>query len=178
MHHIREEVLYELVLTDLQRITQFAKDYESKFVETLTSNSEKLRKSELLKSKKELDKAQKRVLELEGLFRKIYEDNYSGRISDEQFVSLSNGFDGEKAELLAKIAGLQTILDEQHSQTENTGKFLSVVKKYTEITELTPTLLHEIIEKVVVHEADRSSGVRTQKVDIHYNFIGVIPAEG
>ena len=177
-HHIRLEVLYQLVLSDLQRITQFAKEYEKKFVETLTSNNEKVRKSELLKSKKELDKAQKRIAELDGLFRKIYEDNYSGRISDEQFVSLSNGFETEKVELQAKADNLQNILDEQNSQTENTGKFLQIVKKYTNIQELTPTLLREFIEKILVYEADKSTDTRTQKVEIYDNFIGVIPAEG
>lgn len=177
MHHIRQEVLYELVLADILAVSMLASQYESKLVEILTAGNEKVRKSKMLKAQKELAKAQKRISDLDGLFRKIYEDNYSGKLSDERFVMMSNGYDAEQKDLKSKEIALQSALEEQNTKSQNTEKFLAIVKKYTDIQEITPVLLHELIEKIVVHEADKSTGERLQQVDIHYNFVGVISQE-
>ena len=126
------------------------------------------------KRKRELAAAKKRYDELDRLFTKIYEDNASGKISDERFGKMSAAYEAEQAELSKTIYEYSTAIIEQTNQAQNAKKFLSIAKKYSQITELTPQILHEFIDKIVVHAPDRSSGRRVVQIDIHYNFIGTI----
>ena len=114
-------------------------------------NSVQKQSSELAKSKKKLREAEKRIAELERLFTRLYEDNVSGKISDERFAMMSAGY------------------DEEQKSTDVTA-FIKEVQKYEHITELTPEIMHELIEKIVVHAPDKSSGHRTQEIEIHYRF--------
>ena len=102
--------------------------------------------------------------------------NVSGRLSDERFEKLSVDYESEQKQLAERAAVLETELAEQGEKAANVGKFLAIVRKYTDIQELTPTLLREFVDKIVVHEPDRSSGKREQKIDIYYNFVGELVA--
>lgn len=92
----------------------------------------------------------------------------------ERFAKLSDGYEKEQAELKQSIEELREVVAAAEAQTVNIQSFMKIVKKYTEPTELTPTLLREFVEKVVVHAPDKSSGHRVQRIDVHYNFIGEI----
>ena len=91
-----------------------------------------------------------------------------------RFAKLSGGYEKEQEELAASVEELRPIVAEGETQTVNIQSFLKIVKKYTEPTELTPALVHEFVEKIVVHAPDKSSGHRVQQIDVHYNFIGEI----
>ena len=97
-----------------------------------------------------------------------------GKLSAERFAKLSESYESEQAELKQAVEKLQTVLDAVEAQSVNMRSFLKIVKKYTEPTELTPALLREFVEKIVVHAPDKSSGHRMQRIDVHYNFIGEI----
>lgn len=97
-----------------------------------------------------------------------------GKLSAERFAKLSGNYEQEQTELKQLVEELHSIVAATEAQSVNVKSFLKIVKKYTEPTELTPELLHEFVEKIVVHAPDKSSGHRTQRIDVHYNFIGEI----
>ena len=108
------------------------------------------------------------------IIQRLYEDHVVGKLSEERFVKLSEGYEQEQAELKQSIEDLSAIVHTAQTQTVNVQSFLKIVKKYTQPTELTPALLREFVEKIVVHAPDKSSGHRVQRIDVHYNFIGEI----
>lgn len=121
-----------------------------------------------------LSQAQRRIEELDRLFQRLYEDNVSGKICDERFKKLSGGYEAEQKELQDKVAILQAELTGQEEQSMNLDRFLAIVKKYTETEKLTPTILNEFVEKIIVHAPDKGTGKRAQQVEISYNCVGVI----
>lgn len=171
-HSIRTAVLRELVLDAIKKVSGFVKSNEAEFIHQVREASA-VRQMETAKShKKQIAKEQKRVEELNTLIRRIYEDNVSGKLTDKRFALLSAEYEREQAELEQSIKTLQAGLDSFDADTVRADKFIEIVKKYTDFTELTAPMIHEYVEKIVVHEADKSSGERTQKVDIYLNFIG------
>jgi hypothetical protein len=117
-------------------------------------------------------KEQKRITELNGLIRRTYEDNYNGKLSDKQFELLSSEYEREQNQLEESIAKLQAELDSFNADTDRADRFISIVKRYTDFSELTPSMITEFVDKILVHEADKSSGEREQAVEIYLNFIG------
>jgi DNA invertase Pin-like site-specific DNA recombinase len=173
-HFIRVVVLETLVLQNLQRIVAYAQEDEDEFVRRVMENKLAVQRTEQEQSKRKLEKQQRRITELDAIIQKLYEDNVKGKLTDERFAKLSATYEAEQAELERSTESLQNIVEAAEMQSVNIKSFLKIVKKYTEPTELTPQLLHEFVDKIVVHEADKSSGHRIQRIDIHYNFIGEI----
>ena len=171
-HYIRTVVLEKLVLEDIRRVSAYAKDHEDEFVQMVMERTMSRARKELAAKKKELEKSKHRISELDGLFKRLYEDNVSGRLSDERFDKLSADYEAEQRELTERAGLLEAKLAEQGEKAANVGKFLSIVRKYTDIQELTPTLLREFVDRIIVYEPDKSSGKRQQKIEIHYNFVG------
>ena len=134
------------------------------------SNSVLKQSSELTKAKKSLKQAENRIAELDKLFTRLYEDNVSGRISDERFDMMSKGYDDEQAKLKVTAAELTAYIQSAEQKSSDVTEFVKLVRKYEHITELTPEIMHEFIEKIVVHEPDKSSGKRVQKIDIYFRF--------
>jgi len=116
----------------------------------------------------------KRISELDLLFQRIYEDNANNKISDERFLKMSMAYESEQSQLKQETEMLETELAGEKQTVTNTERFLSLVRGYTEIDTLSPTILHEFIEKIVIHAPDRSSGKRKQKIEIYYNSVGII----
>lgn len=171
-HYIRTVVLEKLVLAGIREVSAYAREFEDEFVKmVMEQNMAKVQK-ELTAKKKELEKSKRRISELDGLFKRLYEDNVCSRISDERFEKLSADYEAEQKHLIERTVVLEADLAEQGEKAANVGKFLAVVRRYTDIQELTPTLLREFVDKIIVHEPDRSSGKREQKIEIHYNFVG------
>ena len=132
--------------------------------------SEVRQSSDMAKAKKTLRQAEKRIEELDRLFKRLYEDNVSGKISDERFETLSNGYEDEQKALKANVAELSAKIENAEQKTSDVSSFIRLVKKYESFTELTPEIMHELIDKIVVHAPDKSSGHRTQQIDIYYRF--------
>ena len=125
--------------------------------------------------KKELEAAEKRISELSAIFKRLYEDSVTGRISDERFSELSADYEAEQRELKERAAALREELSRVREAAENAEKFMNIVRKHTTIEELTPTLLREFVEKIVVHECSYDeNGTRRQDIDIYYSFVGKV----
>ena len=173
MHYIRNVVVEQLVLENLREVVSYVKAYEDEFVQMVMDADIKQKSKELAKKKRVLSDKEKRYTQLDGLFQRIYEDNVSGKLSDERFVKLSQGYEAEQKDLQSEIEALRMELSQEEQQSVNVKAFLSTVKKYTEIPELTSEIVHEFIDRIIVHEADKSSGKRIQEIEIIYNHIGV-----
>ncbi len=121
-------------------------------------------------SKKLLSKDERRIEELDRLFKRLYEDNVLGKIDDERFSQMSADYTGEQRRLREETAKLRTLIDEKEQKNSDISHFLEIVRKYEHVPELTPKLMHEFVEKIVVHEADKYSGHREQEVEIYFRF--------
>ncbi len=126
----------------------------------------------LKRRKKELEQAQKRIAELDRIFKRIYEDDISGAISHERFLKLSGEYEAEQKELMAFAKSEQTAVNTYEQDKADFDSLAAIIRMYVGITELTPTIVNEFVKKIVVHAPDKSSGHRRQKVEIIWNFIG------
>ena len=169
-HFIRTEVLRTIVIAELNKLLETVHNNEDEFIRAAMENSVQSQEAELKKAKKLIKQYEKRVAELDKLFTRLYEDNVSGKISDERFEMMYKGYEDERAELKVKISELSSIIEEKEQKSADTSQFLEIVRKYTEITVLTPEIMHELIERIVVHAPDKSSGHRVQQIDIYYRF--------
>lgn len=169
-HYIRKSVLKELVLADLQRVLSYVKTHEKEFIRHANEYNAKSMQKALSRQKKELEKATVRMNELNILFRKLYEDNALGKLSDEQFVFLTSGYDEEKETLTRRIAELSQEIDKVTERNVDVRKFVAIVRKYTAIQELTYENVHEFIDRILIHELDKETN--TRKIEIMYSFVG------
>lgn len=173
-HYISYMDIYEIVLADIQRHAWIAREQESTFVEMVATMSQSQQKKQWGTAMKERDKLTRRESELQTIQRKLYEDNALGKITDEQYVALSRDFTAEQAQLQERLKLLEEQLQQAESKRENTTRFLELVREYTDMKELTKPILNELIDKVVVYDAEKVNGKRVQRIDIYYRFIGLI----
>ena len=171
-HYIRKSVLKELVFADLQRVLAYVKEHEQKFVRTAAECGEQAAKKALAQKRKELDKAERRMDELNLLFRKLYEDTALGRLSSEQFALLTSGYEDEKAALAKRTAELRREIDTAAERGADVKRFVALVRRYSEISEVTYENVHEFIDRILVHELDRETN--TRKIEIFYSFVGKV----
>jgi DNA invertase Pin-like site-specific DNA recombinase len=172
MHYISTESVRQLILETIRCTAAYARESEAEFVELIREASS-VRQGETAKGhKKQIAKNEKRIAELDSLFRKTYEDFSAGLLTESRFRQLSDSYESEQAALRSQTAGLKAELEQFDSDSLRADKFLELARRYSEFDELTAPMLHEFVEKVIVHEADRSSGKREQRVDIYLNFIG------
>lgn len=169
-HYIRTCVLNEIVLGELNKLLETIKENEEEFINSAMNHSVQKKSSELTKAKKTIKQAEKRIAELDKLFTRLYEDNILGKISDERFTVMSAGYENEQKMLKETVSELRAITAHAEKQASDVTAFLKAVHKYEHITKLTPEIMHELIEKIVVHEADKTSGKRVQQIDIYYRF--------
>lgn len=170
VHYIRTCVLNEIVLGELNKLLATVKADEDEFLQTAMNNSVQKKSSEITKAKKTVKQAEKRIAELDKLFTRLYEDNVLGKLSDERFTMMSTAYEEERQKLKATVSELTALIDASEKKSSDVTAFLEIVRKYEHITRLTPEIMHELIEKIVVHEADKSSGKRVQQIDIYYRF--------
>jgi hypothetical protein len=171
-HYIRTSVIREMVLETIRKISGHVRENEAEFVEKVREMST-IRQTETAKShEKQLAKNKRRISELDMLFRKTYEDNASGKLTDKRFEQLSSEYEREQTELETQNAQLQAELDVFNADSVKVDGFIELVRRYTEFKELSTPMLNEYIEKIVVYEPDKSSGERIQDLDIYFNFIG------
>ena len=125
--------------------------------------------------RKQLEKDEKRIQELDRLFIRLYEDNVSGKVSDERFAMMSRGYEDEQCQLKANAEVLRQEIETQEQQNQNLDSFIQKIRKYAELTELTPYAAHELIKAIYIGAPDKSSGKRRQSIHICYDLIGFIP---
>ena len=179
MHYIPTQKLEAAILSTIQRVSWYVRNNEAEFIERVREASD-LRQEEAVKdSKTQLAKAKRRHKELDGLVKKLYEANATGKLPDKHFTRLLAEYDEEQAALEASMTEWQEQIDNWNADKLKTEKFIELVKRYTDFSELTTPMLNEFIEKVVVHEATGGRGnSRRQRLDIYLNFIGAfeVPA--
>ena len=178
-HFIRTELLTAGVTDNLRKITSYAAKHEARFMKLLVEQNEDGGRRRNAARKKELETAQKRISELSAIFKRLYEDSVTGRISDERFSELSADYEAEQKELKERAAGLQAELSKSQEAAENAEKFMKVVRRHTSFEELTPPLLREFVEKIVIHESvaldgKRRGKLRRQEIEIYYSFVGKV----
>lgn len=173
-HFIRVVVLEKLVLENLQKVIAYANDYEDEFARQIMENKLSEQMETQADAKRLLEQQSRRIVEIDSIIKRLYEDNVSGKLSDERFAKMSGDYEQEQRTLAASTEELRGIVERDEKQTVNVKSFLKLAHSYYEPTELTPTMLREFVDKIVVHAPDKSSGHRVQQIDIHYNFVGEI----
>ncbi|WP_366447447.1 DUF4368 domain-containing protein [uncultured Ruminococcus sp.] len=143
---------------------------EEEFVRTTIDSRNAEYLSEVKNAKKLLTKSEKRIAELDRFFTRIYEDNVSDKISDARFEVMSKNYENEQEQLRIKVAELTKFIEDKEQKCSDIHDFIELVKKIKHIDELTPKSLREMIERIIVHEPDKSSGHRTQEIEIIFRF--------
>ena len=171
-HYVRVDFLEQVVLGEIRRLTKYAGLYEDDFLKEVIGHSRQAEETERRLKEKELKSLLARDDELDGLFERIYEDNVSGKLSDDRFAKMSRRYEEEQKELSEKIKKFRSEIEKQSSRATSTDMFVSIVRKYTRARKLTPRMLNELVEKIEVYNAEKIDGEWVQRLRIHYNCVG------
>lgn len=175
-HYISTRALRTLILETIRTVSAYARSNEKEFTKRVREASQ-VRQAEAARDlKRKLNRDRKRSAELDGLIKKLYESFATDKLTEKRFELLSGEYEREQAELDAAIETSQAGLDTFIEDTAKVGQFLALAKKYTDFAELTTPMIYEFVEKILVHAPDRSSGERTQEVEIFLKFIGKFEA--
>ena len=178
MHFIREETLKLFVLQRIFDVTALFFDDAMAFEEAAKKQHFQEAEKEAQKRKREIAQAEKRIGELDRIFKRIYEDDISGTISHERFLKLSTDYEAEQRELTEQVKTWREVVEIFEQDRSDFDSFAAIVRKYVGIRELTPTIVNEFVKKIIVHAPDKSSGHRRQKIELVWNFIGEVNLPG
>lgn len=178
MHFIREETLKLFVLQRIFDVTALFFDDAMAFEEAARKQRFQEAEKEAKKRKREITQAEKRIAELDRIFKRIYEDDISGTISHERFLKLSADYEAEQKELTEHVKTWRDAVEAFEQDQADFASFAAIVRKYVGIRELTPTIVNEFVKKIIVHAPDKSSGHRRQKIELVWNFIGEVNLHG
>ena len=173
-HFIRNVVLCELVLKHIKNVLSYLQQFESAFVQEVLDKANEEHKFSVQKAKKDVVVLKARFGNLDLLFKRLYEDMVAEKISEERFDTLSADYEAEQKQLKEEIAKLEELIESQSQKQYDLELFLKNVRKYTEPDELTAEMVNTLIDKIIVHAPDKSSGHRKQKVEIFYRAVGII----
>ena len=173
-HYIREKVVEQIVLESMQRILLNVQAFEKEFARKQMDCYTEDKKKQLAAKRRELSKAKKRIAEIDALIQKIYEDNASGKLSDERYATLSLSYEEEQKTLKAAVPEMQSFLETETDKNESLQRFIQKVKQITELKVLTPELIHEFVDKIVVYAPRYLDGKRVQLLDIYYSGVGIL----
>jgi DNA invertase Pin-like site-specific DNA recombinase len=171
-HQIRNAVVEELLLDGIRRVTAFARDCEDEFMEMVTKKTRSELDKSMRDSRRELEQAQARIAKLDEIIQRLYEDNIEGKISDERFAKMTANYEAEQQTLEKRVTELKSIMTEEKESALNVDHFLTLVRKYTDIKELTAEIIREFVEKIFVYKPERIDGRRVQRIKIVWNCIG------
>lgn len=173
-HHIRDTVLEQLVLEELRALVDYVSKNEKMFITHVLVKSRHEWRKEKATRKRTAEKHRRRVAEIDLLIERLYADNVSGKVPDERYAKMSSKLEDEQATLVKMLAELDEEITEQSERENDLGRFLDTLKRYTKIAQLTPAIVHEFIDKIIIHEPERARRDRLQKVEIVYHKIGAI----
>ena len=177
-HRIREVALDEIILEEIRRTTYYARTKTREFVEFINKKSSSENRRELTAKTNELGKLEKRNTELNALFKRLYEDNVLGKITNEQFRMLSDGYNSEQRTIAEQIPILQKQIEELKASSTNVERFVMISNKYTDLQTLTPEILRTFIDKVIIHErTEKWAKTAEQQIDIYFRYVGCIVPE-
>ncbi len=176
-HFIRTDYLKAAVAENLRKVTGYAAGHEARFAKLVAEQNEAGDKRKASSMRKQLEESKKRAGELDRIIKHLYEDSVLGKITEERFGILSGEYEAEQKELKTKSAEIQAELEQSREISDGTEKFMGIVHRYANFEELTPTMLREFVDRIVVHEATAKDGkmhgkLRMQEIEIYYSFIG------
>lgn len=171
-HQIRNVVVEELLLDGIRRVTAFARDHENEFVEMVTKKTRIELDKSMRDGKRELEQSQARIKKLDEIIQRLYEDNIEGKISDERFAKMTANYEAEQHTLESRVMELKSTMTTEKESALGVDHFLTLVRKYTDIKELTAEIIREFVEKIYVYKAERIDGRRVQRIKIVWNCIG------
>ena len=170
-HYIREDVLRDVVLERIRAVTEYVRaDVEGFQEDWLMCRREEQEKS-IREDRRRLEKSKKRLADIDKLITRIYEDMVLGSLSQERYQKMLEGYEAEQAALNNEVIGLEDWVATREEMEDNVDQFLALLEKYVDIPELTQTIVNEFIKQIIVYAPDKSSGKRTQKVKIVFNFL-------
>ena len=173
-HYIRVDFLEQIILREIQRLTRFAEHYEDEFIKLVKGFVHQTGETEHKRKERDLAKLTNRNKEIDKLFERLYEDNASGKVNDERYYRMSANYESEQSENSKRIKLLRDELQRDNGQKYAADSFISIVRKYTNPTELTQFMISELIEKIEVFHAEKIDGVTVQRLNIHYHCVGEI----
>ena len=175
-HQIHNVQVEEILLRELKRITAYAREHEDDFIRLVTKQSETELNRQLRSSNRELAQAEERIGKLDGLIQRLYEDNVEGKISDERFAKLSASYEAEQNALEGRVKELRQFIDAAKEDQLNVDSFIGMVRRYTDITELSAEIIRSFVERIEVLKPEKVPGTRTKKqtIVIYWNFIGAV----
>ena len=173
-HSIKEDTVKQLILETIQYALKSVRMDEAAFIKSMRSASEVRDKGEVKKLKAGLSKKERRFADLDLLIKKVYEDNAMGKLPDRRYEMLSSDYEKEQQEIEVSMREIQEKLMQFEQDTDRTEEFLSLVHKYTDIQELTPAIVNEFVDKVMVHKIEKTDGDRVQEIEIFLNYIGKV----
>ena len=176
-HYIRAAVLEDGTLKNLRLVCLLVSCFEDEIRESVGALRTEEAKKELSGKKKLLQKSENRIAELDRLFKRIYEDNVNGKLSDSRFKTLADDYETEQAELIQKVELLKKEIEDFQEKTDNIELFIRKAKMYNGVEKLTPKVLNDMVKAVYIHAPEKENGVRTQEIEISYNHIGILPNE-
>ena len=173
-HYVREAVLKSIVLNQIRCIASYICSDAVDFADEWMNRQRSQRDTELRQARKRLDQARKRNDEIDDLMMRAYEDYAKGVLSLERYQKVTAKYEQEQRELADEAATLDKFVQREQESSDNFNRFMELIAKYIGIEELTPTIVNEFVQKIIVHEADNSTGKRVQQIEIVFNFIGSI----
>jgi len=171
-HQIRNVVVEELLLDGIRSLTAYVREHEDEFVELVMSKSQAELNRSQRDGKRELEQSMQRISKLDTIIQRLYEDNIEGKISDDRFAKMSANYEAEQEQLQSRVKELKQLLQTEKDEALNVSQFLTLVKKYSDVTELTAEIIREFVEKILVFKAEKVNGHRVQRIRIVWNCIG------
>ena len=171
-HQIRNSVIEKYLLAGIREITEYVRVHEDEFVEMITRKSRADVERGLRDGKRELEQSQARIHKLDDIIRRLYEDNIEGKVSDERFAKMTESYEAEQKTLESRVVQLREQIAAQQESSVNVDRFLALVRRYTDIRELTPEIIREFVERIEVYQAERVCGKKVQRMRIVWNCIG------
>lgn len=173
-HYVRADALEEVVKLELRRLVEMLEIDESYFAQLLLRKNDEEREKDKKFLESELQKAIARSNTVSQLYEKLYEDNVIGKVSDEWFIELSHKYEKERMDLKAKIADTRHKIEELKNNNSEYEKFISAIRRFMQMDNLTSPLLRELIDHIDIFETEGTGKSRTQRIVIYYRFIGYI----
>lgn len=173
-HYVRADALEEVVKLELRRLVEMLEIDESYFAQLLLRKNDEEREKDKKFLESELQKAIARNNTVSQIYEKLYEDNVIGKVSDEWFVELSHKYEKERMNLKAKIADTRHKIEELKNNNSEYEKFISAIRRFMQMDNLTSPLLRELIDHIDIFETEGTGKSRTQRIVIYYRFIGYI----
>ena len=174
MHYIRDIVLERLVLEAVSDLSDFVRCYEPVFLYLLAKKNNAMRQKEYQQLQKAMENGTKRIAEIDRLIEKVFEQNAGGILSDERFVKMLQSYEKEQKSLTQEVEENRQTLQNAEQRVMDLRLVLRTLREMTDIKELTPTLVNSLIERIEVHNSDKSSGHSHVKVDIYFTAVGMI----